>query len=135
AELARLRPQRAWECSHLGGDRFAPNVLVLPAGQLYGRVTDPAALVAASEAGRTLPDRLRGQVGLSGAAQAAVVHARRELGLLELDAIRVLEVIGVPPEVQRVRLALPEGSATVAVQRFFGPPAILTCRDAKAKLP
>src|SRR4051794_15809028 len=96
AELARLRPGRAWECSHLGGDRFSPNVLVLPAGQLYGRLTDPAALVAATEAGRVLPERLRGQVGLPGAAQAAVVHARRELGLLELAAIRVLEVIGAP---------------------------------------
>jgi hypothetical protein len=135
AELDTLRPGLAWECSHLGGDRFAPNVLVLPTGQLYGRLTDPAALVAATEAGRTLPDRLRGQVGLPGAAQAAVVHARRELGLLEVTAIRVLEVTGSPPEIQLVRLAVPDGSCTVAVQRVAGPPAMMTCRDSKAKVP
>lgn len=29
---------RAWQVTHLGGHRFAPNVLVLPAGVLYGRV-------------------------------------------------------------------------------------------------
>ena len=135
AELARLAPYRAWECSHLGGDRFAANVLVLPTGQLYGRLTDPAGLVAATEAGRTLPDRLRGQVGLAGAAQAAVVHVRRELGLLEVAAVRVLEVTGDPPEVQLVRLGLPDGSATVAVVRVTGAPAMMTCRDAKAKVP
>lgn len=135
AELARLAPDRGWECSHLGGDRFAPNVLVLPTGQLYGRLTDPAGLVAATEAGRTVPDRLRGQVGLPAAAQAAVVHARRELGLLEVAAVGVLELTGEPPEVQLVRLALPDGSATVAVQRVIGAPAMMTCRDHKAKVP
>ena len=39
----QLRPGRVWECSHLGGDRFAANVLVLPAGLLYGRVLPFAA--------------------------------------------------------------------------------------------
>lgn len=134
-ELARLAPGRAWECSHLGGDRFAPNLLVLPTGQLYGRIDDPAALVAATEAGAILPDRMRGQVGLPPAGQAAVVHARRELGLLEVDAVRLLEVTGSPPDVQLVRVGLPDGSATVAVQRVTGPPALLTCRDSRTKVP
>ena len=30
--------ERVWQVSHLGGHRFAPNVLVLPQGVLYGRV-------------------------------------------------------------------------------------------------
>ena len=29
---------RVWQVTHLGGHRFAPNVLVLPQGMLYGRV-------------------------------------------------------------------------------------------------
>ena len=33
----RLR-ERVWQATHLGGHRFAPNVLVLPQGVLYGRV-------------------------------------------------------------------------------------------------
>ena len=133
--LARHCPGRVWECSHVGGDRFAANVLVLPTGQLYGRVTDPVALAAASDAGQVLPDLLRGQVGLPPAAQAAVVHAQRELATATAGAVRVIEVQGAPPEVQLVRLAVPGGSCTVAVQRVTGASAILTCRDAQAKVP
>jgi hypothetical protein len=133
--LAWQAPGRAWECSHVGGDRFAANVLVLPTGQLYGRITDPAALASATEAGQVLVDRLRGQVGLPPAAQAAVVHAQRELGLARVGAVRLLQVQGSPPDVQLVRLAVPDGSCTVAVQQVVGASAILTCRDAKAKVP
>ena len=133
--LARQSPGQVWECSHVGGDRFAANVLVLPTGQLYGRVTDPVALASATEVGQVLADRLRGQVGLPPAAQAAVVHAQRELRLATVGAVRVLQVQGSPPEVQLVRLAVPEGTCTVAVQRVTGAAAILTCRDAKAKVP
>lgn len=133
--LQRLCPGRVWECSHVGGDRFAANVLVLPTGQLYGRVTDAAALAAAAEAGQVLPDRLRGQIGLPPAAQAAVVHAQRELRLATVGAVRMLEVQGSPPDVQLVRLAVPDGSCTVAVQRVTGAAAILTCRDTLAKVP
>jgi hypothetical protein len=133
--LARQCPGRAWECSHVGGDRFAANVLVLPTGQLYGRITDPGALASATEAGQVLPDRLRGQVGLPPAVQAAVVHAQRELRLTAVGAVRLLQVQGSPPDVQLVRLAVPDGSCTVAVQRVTGAPAMLTCRDTKAKVP
>ena len=135
AALARECPGRVWECSHLGGDRFAANVLVLPTGQLYGRVTDPAELATATEAGRILPDRLRGQVGLPAAAQAAVVHAQRELGLLAAGSVRLLEVRGAPPSEQLVRLELPDGTCTVAVRRVTGAPAVLTCRDVATKVP
>ena len=32
------RRDTAWECSHLGGHRFAPTTLVLPSGRMYGRL-------------------------------------------------------------------------------------------------
>jgi hypothetical protein len=38
AKLHRRRPEWVWQCSHLGGHRFAPTVLSLPDGMLYGRV-------------------------------------------------------------------------------------------------
>jgi hypothetical protein len=37
-ELRERLGDRVWQVSHLGGHRFAPNVLVLPQGVLYGRV-------------------------------------------------------------------------------------------------
>jgi hypothetical protein len=36
--LRELAGDRVWQVTHLGGHRFAPNVLVLPQGVLYGRV-------------------------------------------------------------------------------------------------
>ena len=38
AALDHQWPERTWETSHLGGDRFAGNVLILPIGIYYGRV-------------------------------------------------------------------------------------------------
>ena len=105
AALVLECPGRVWECSHVGGDRFAANVLVLPTGQLYGRVTDPAALAAATEAGRVLPEGLRGQIGLPPAAQAAVVYVQRERGLTEPGLVGLLGVAGDPAGAQQVTAA------------------------------
>jgi hypothetical protein len=52
-----------------------------------------------------------------------------------VGAVRVLQVQGAPPDEQLVRLAVPEGTCTVAVRRVTGAAAMLTCRDAKAKVP
>ncbi|GAB3851885.1 sucrase ferredoxin [Nocardioides maradonensis] len=83
AALAALRPGHVWGCSHTGGHRFAPVVVAVPAGGatlVYGRVgTDVVAdLVAATDAGRVLPDLLRGVAGHPGHVQAALAHALDE---------------------------------------------------------
>jgi hypothetical protein len=61
------------ESSHLGGHRFAANLLALPTGDLYGRVEtrDAAALVNALRRDRLLRYRYRGRLGASEAAAAA----------------------------------------------------------------
>ena len=41
AGLAEAYPEETWEASHIGGDRFAANLLVLPFGLYFGRL-DPA---------------------------------------------------------------------------------------------
>ncbi|TNM64319.1 sucrase ferredoxin [Streptomyces sp. NP160] len=82
AALAELAPSRVWECSHLGGDRFAANLLSLPTGWTYGRVDtgDAAAVVTATARGRVLPGLLRGRCCDAMVVQAADVLARLELG-------------------------------------------------------
>ncbi len=62
AALETLRPGQVWECSHVGGDRFAANVLVLPSGLLYGRVdiTDAEALVTSDGAAERCWSATRG---------------------------------------------------------------------------
>ncbi|MBF5082942.1 sucrase ferredoxin [Quadrisphaera sp. INWT6] len=83
AALAELAPQRVWECSHLGGDRFAANLLSLPTGWTYGRVDvdDAASVVAETAAGRVVPSLLRGRSCDAMVVQAADVLARQELGV------------------------------------------------------
>lgn len=87
--LAAAAPGRVWETTHLGGDRFAGNVLVLPAGFLYGHVTaDSAARVAAAaDGGRVLPDLLRGRTSVGMRAQVAEIAVRRITGLHGVDEV------------------------------------------------
>jgi hypothetical protein len=68
---------RVWQTTHVGGHRFAPNVLVLPGGRLYGRV-QPAEVgdfVATVERGALGARWLRGTSFLAPPAQAAEVFA------------------------------------------------------------
>ncbi|MHA6525852.1 sucrase ferredoxin [Tessaracoccus sp. G1721] len=46
-----LGPDALWECSHLGGHRFAPTTLLLPTGQVLGRVEPADAAAAHRDAG------------------------------------------------------------------------------------
>lgn len=87
---ARLRErvgERAWQTTHLGGHRFAPNVLALPQGVLYGRVfkADVAAFVnAVEESGLSLP-HLRGRCAYPPEAQAAEAQVPGAEALLSVD--------------------------------------------------
>lgn len=74
---------RAWECSHIGGDRFAANVVCLPHGAYFGRVTatGAAGLTERYAAGVLDLERFRGWSSLPFAVQAAEIATRRSLGL------------------------------------------------------
>jgi hypothetical protein len=87
AALAAVAPQQTWEVSHIGGDRFAANVLVLPEGLYYGRLAPPDAadLVAAHAAGRLDLGHLRGRTSYPFPVQAAEVYLRRHLDDLRLE--------------------------------------------------
>ncbi len=89
--LAAIRPDDTWECSHVGGHRFAANVVCLPEGLWYGRVTPDAVeeLVAAHEARRLVRTSLRGRSSLPVAAQAADAFLRERLALDGIDDVVV----------------------------------------------
>ncbi|WP_454194159.1 sucrase ferredoxin [Nocardia sp. Marseille-Q1738] len=59
ADLAQRYPGQVWECSHTGGHRFAPALVLLPQGLTYGRL-DAAAAAEMVEAAR------RGEVSMTG---------------------------------------------------------------------
>ncbi len=130
-------PGDVWECSHLGGDRFAANVLVLPHGFYYGQVPgDGAELVAAHERGQVALPWLRGRAGVPLAGQAAQQHAREALDLLGIDDLPVTGIRPLPSpggDVERwtVTMAGPAGDVVATVEgRPSDVAAHLTCHAA-----
>lgn len=82
---------RVWESSHIGGDRFAANVVALPQSLYFGRV-DPAtapALLDGLDHGRLDLERFRGRTSLSIAEQAVEHFVRQEFGIDDIDGVAV----------------------------------------------
>lgn len=133
AALADRWPEATWECSHVGGDRFAANLLVLPDGAYYGNLS-PAVAVPVVEshlAGVVSPDHLRGLSTEPPLVQAAVVAAHTELGPGGARDLVGQGSTQVAPDVWHVRLTgrppLPL-LVEATVTRSRQPPAKLTCR-------
>ena len=131
AALHELRPGRVFETSHVGGDRFAANVLVLPAGLLYGRVLPFAAeeFVAAAEANEVIGALLRGRVGLPSAAQAALAFGYEHLALRHRRDLTVESSTPVLDMSSTVRLRGPHGLLDVTVQVERVAATGLTCHN------
>jgi hypothetical protein len=91
--LAKQYPDETWECSHLGGDRFAPTMIVLPHGLHYGRVPAAAAcdIIESYLDGRVDPRYLRGRSSLPNAVQAAESFARARFDDNGIDSFRLVE--------------------------------------------
>jgi len=132
AALAARWPDQTWECSHIGGDRFAANLLVVPDGTVYGSLDAQSAVevVARHLAGEVDATHLRGFSAHPPAVQAALVEVLRAHGPGPVEALTpgsvgrdgdawVVEVLGAGP--------LPARSV-VRVHRELQPPARLTCR-------
>lgn len=77
AALAARWPEQVWECSHVGGDRFAANVLVVPDGVYYGNLDADSAVgvIEGHLADRIDPEHLRGYTDLAPVEQVAVSAA------------------------------------------------------------
>lgn len=128
ARLASEYPEETWECSHLGGDRFAGTMVLLPHGLYYGWVDDGDAVAVADAylAGRVEPRFLRGRSAYSHPVQAAQHFARESLGDDGLDAY--------PPSHEErtgdgwsVRLDAADGPVTVTLVETSSEPLLSTC--------
>ena len=85
----------AWQCSHVGGDRFAGNVVVFPYGIYYGRVVpqDVPEIVRRSERGQVWLPGYRGRSCFRRPVQVAEYFARTESGRISIDEFRPLETV------------------------------------------
>jgi hypothetical protein len=81
-----------WESSHVGGDRFAANIVCLPDGVYYGRVEpdDAARLVADHRAGILDLACYRGRSCHPPLVQAADLFAREHLGERRFEGLTVV---------------------------------------------
>lgn len=129
--LSENWPELVWECSHVGGDRFAATAVVAPDGVYYGGL-DVESSVAAIEdhfAGRISAEYLRGYTDLLPPQQAAVAAVLGRFGpagrndysvtetLREGDRWRI-RITGRPPHPAQI---------DVELQAHRAPPCQLTC--------
>jgi hypothetical protein len=131
--IATQYPEYTWECSHLGGDRFAATMLVLPEGLCYGRVdaTDSAGLVRLYLEGRLDNKFLRGRTALPHAVQAAQYFVREAYGD---DRIAGLSPLTVERGGGRIRVVLSgeSGPIEVVLNEELTEPLLSQC-DAKVE--
>jgi hypothetical protein len=138
AALDAEYPGRVYECSHLGGHRFAANLVCLPDGLVYGRLGPVVALdvVRAHERRAVVLDHLRGRSAFEAAAQAAEHYLRQSEGLPGLDDVTLHAVEEEGGEVI-VRMGVPgDGSFAVRLrQGGEGAARLVSCADSKVERP
>ena len=128
-----------WQASHVGGDRFAGNVVCLPEGIYFGRVArdDVDALVDGYRQGRIDLARYRGRSCYAFPVQAAEAHVRAERELRGFYDLRLLELRRDGADAWTVRLAAEVAGDVdeVRVERRYGDETYLTCRAELARRP
>lgn len=129
AALHAAAPEHTWEVSHIGGDRFAGNVLALPYGLYYGRLRpeDAAGFAATHLAGRLDLEHLRGRSAYPFSVQAAEIFVRRHTGT---DTLAPLELLEHTRHGTETRAVFEAGGRTwqVRVHTELQPRRQLTCR-------
>ena len=129
AALRERAGHRVWQVTHLGGHRFAPNVLVLPQGALYGRVT-PAVVpgfVDTLESGSLAFGQLRGRTWYSKPVQAAEAFAGR-------SDLRLLHVAGDEQRAEVMFAASDQRVRVRVVRSMDGQPMLSSCAEAESGL-
>ena len=129
AALASAAPKETWEVSHIGGDRFAPNVLVLPHGLYYGRLLPAEAeqFVGIHHDGLLDLEHLRGRSSYPFAVQAAEIHLRRHLDHDAVGPFRLLTRTR-DGDVTIAVFAVADEHWRVDIRTQAGAPSRLTCR-------
>jgi len=128
-----------WQSSHLGGDRFAANLVALPTGLYFGRVEPSESWTVLDEllAGRIPLERYRGRSCHPFPVQAAERAVRETTGLAGVDDLELVTARTEEDGRWRVRFAR-RGSAAqweTLVERRHGPLTHLTCSSEALRHP
>ncbi len=137
--MAATHGESVWECSHIGGDRFAANLVCLPHGLYYGAV-EPAEgppIAELYERGLLDLEHLRGRSSHAPMVQAAEHFVRQQEGLRGVDDLVVSHREVVATNEVVVHLAGPDG-VRYRVRVHAEPadhPRRLTCRSVRELVP
>ena len=129
----QLDEEWVWQSTHVGGDRFAGNLVCLPHGLYYGRVGREDALTVLDEqlSGRIVLSHYRGRSAYSFAEQAAERSVREDGGVLAVDGLRLLGSDG-----SRTRFGDADGRVHERdVFEEAGEPRRLTCGATEERRP
>jgi hypothetical protein len=128
-----------WESSHIGGDRFAGNLVCLPDGHYFGRVgpADAERVVGLHRKGVLDLDHWRGCCVDPPVVQAAEWFARRRAGLAGVDDLVLDGRDRLEGGVDQVRFGLAAGGRLQVVVRTArdADPRPLTCHSVRAEPP
>ena len=137
--LAASHGELIWESSHVGGDRFAGNLVCLPGGHYFGRVgpDDAARVVDRHRKGILDLDHYRGCCIDPTVVQAAEWFARRHTGLLGVGDLDLLGRDRLEGDVAAVRFARADGGQVRVLVRAdrTADPRMLTCHSARPEAP
>lgn len=128
-----------WESSHFGGDRFAGNLVCLPHGLYFGRLSpeDAVGVVEGYEQGVVDLEHYRGRAGEPFAAQAAEHFLRVRAGLAGVDDLVVTGHRREGDGVAEVRFDAPGGTSYAVRVRVLpaAHPRQLACRSSTEARP
>jgi hypothetical protein len=132
--LAAAHGDLVWECTHVGGHRFAANLVFPLDGTYYGRVeADTAVDIVDShlEKSEVSAEHVRGFSWMAPAAQVVAVEAHRRWGPAGADDVEAVSVEPLGADRWRVELTGGEvlpSSMTAEVERVTGPEARMSCQ-------
>lgn len=88
--MREIAGEKVWQTSHVGGDRFASNVISFPSGVYYGHVDDnsASAIIEAGSKNEIFLERYRGRTCFGTHGQVAEYFVRRESRIRKVNALR-----------------------------------------------
>jgi hypothetical protein len=133
----KVDPEWVWQSTHVGGDRFAGNVVVLPEGLYFGRVDedDLDPILDDYFAGRVNLERYRGRSAYTFAVQAAEQAVRERTGLAGINDV---ELVGVERKDEGWVVSLRAGGRKYKADAWAelgDEPVYLTCGSVTAQRP
>jgi hypothetical protein len=101
-----------WQSSHVGGDRFAANLICFPHALFYAHMTEESAreVVTGYERGQIVLEKFRGRACYSYPVQSAEFFIRKESGITGINDLRGLSSERADDTSWRVRFSGADGA-------------------------